>query len=217
MNIRVSIQRYNPAIDGKPAWQEYAIPATDRMSVLEALMHIYENIDPTLAFRFGCRFNKCGLCAVEVNGKPRMGCFTEIKDGAKIRPLSNLPIIRDLVIDRAAFFDGLRELELFIPDQQEQTEPQVLIEPDARKRLLHCVECLACMATCSNYDYKKNPLAGPYVFVKLAQLHLDPRNTIDRRKQAEALGVRTCLDCKGCYCIHGINLKKDALGTLVGE
>jgi len=73
------------------------------------------------------------------------------------------------------------------------------------------------MATCSNYDYKKNPLAGPYVFVKLAQLHLDPRNTIDRRKQAEELGVKNCLDCKGCHCIHGINLKKDVLDTLAKD
>ncbi len=217
MNLQVSVQRYNPETNGKPEWQEYSVPATDRMSVLEALMYIYENLDPTLAFRFGCRFNKCGLCAVEVDGRPRMGCFTEIKNGARIGPLKHMPIVRDLVIDRTAYFNALRELQLFIPEQEQPQEPQVLVEPDARKRLLHCVECLACNATCSNYDFKKNPLVGPYVFVKLAQLHLDPRNTIDRRKQAEDLGVRNCFTCKGCSCIHGINLKKDVLGTLVGE
>jgi succinate dehydrogenase/fumarate reductase iron-sulfur protein len=217
MNINISVQRYNPEIDGHPEWTDYTIPASERMSVLEALMYIYENIEPTLAFRFGCRFNKCGLCAVEINGKPRMGCFTEIKDGMKIGPLSHMPIVRDLVIDRTAYFKALRELQLFIPEQQPAAEPQALIEPEARKRLLHCVECLACNANCASYNFQKNPLAGPYVFVKLAQLHLDPRNTIDRRKQAEALGLKNCLDCGGCSCIHGINLKKDVLGTLLGK
>jgi succinate dehydrogenase/fumarate reductase iron-sulfur protein len=214
MNIRVSIQRRNPGVDGPPQWTEYEIPATERMSVLEALMYIYENIDSTVAFRFGCRFNKCGLCAVEVNGKPRMGCFTEIKNGARINALSHMPIVRDLVVDRTAFFHALRELALFIPEQLQAAEPQVLHEPEARKRLLHCVECLACNATCAAYDFNKNPLAGPYVFVKLAQLHLDPRNTIDRRKQAEQLGLGKCADCGTCYCIHGINFKRDVFDIL---
>jgi fumarate reductase iron-sulfur subunit len=216
MSLHVSIQRCNPENGKQPQWMEYKIPAMQRMSVLEALMYIYENIDSTLAFRFGCRFNKCGLCAVEVDGRPRMGCFTEIKDGAKIKPLSNLPIVRDLVVDRTTFFNALRELQLFIPEQDQPAEPRVLHEPKTHKDLLHCVECLACNATCAAYDFEKNPLAGPYVFVKLAQLHLDPRNTIDRRKQAEELGLGKCAGCGTCYCIHGINIKRDVFEVLKG-
>lgn len=217
MSIHISIKRYDSEKGEEPVWGDYEVPAHERTTVLETLMHIYENRDPTLAFRFGCRFDKCGLCAVEVNGKPRMACFTDVKDGMRIGPLTGMPVVRDLVIDRAAFFEALRELELYIPEQGECSEPQVMHQSEAHKKLLSCVECLACNATCPGYDFEKNPLIGPYVFVKLAQLHLDPRNGIDRRKQARDLGLGACEGCRKCYCIHGINIRKEAVEILAGE
>ena len=84
-------------------------------------------------------------------------------------------------------------------------------------RLAGCVECLACNATCPSYDFGRNPLAGPYVWVKLMQLHLDPRNTIDRRRQAQDLGVDRCADCRSCHCLHGINIRRDVVGALRGR
>ncbi len=217
MNIKFSIQRFDPDNGSEPTWVDYAVPAGDRTTVLEAFMHIYENIDPTLAFRFGCRFNTCGLCAVEVDSRPRMACHTELKNNMKIAPLAGMPVIRDLVIDRVAFFEGLRELEIYIPEQEDTTEPRILQESETRMKLVGCLECLACNATCPEYDFAHNPLAGPYVFVKLAQLHLDPRNTIDRRQQARALGVQKCAECGKCYCIHGINIPSDAIALLSHE
>ena len=217
MSVHISIKRYDPDKGGESVWVDYEVPAHEWTTVLEALMSIYENQDPTLAFRFGCRFDKCGLCAVEVNGKPRMACYTDVKEGMKIGPLTGTPVVRDLVIDRAAFFEALRELELYIPEQGERSEPQVMQQSEAHKKLLSCVECLACNATCPGYDFEKNPLLGPYVFVKLAQLHLDPRNEIDRRKQARDLGLGDCGGCKKCYCIHGINIRKHAVEVLVGQ
>lgn len=217
MTRTVSIQRYNPKTDTEPTWIEYSTPDGERSTVLETLMHIYETEDPTLAFRFGCRFGKCGLCAVEVDGRPRMACFTEVKDGMKIGPLSGLPLVRDLVIDRESFFEELRELQVFIPDQEQTSEPLVIKEPETHKKLSQCVECLSCNATCPDYDFADNPLASPYVFVKLAQLHFDPRNTIDRRKQAKNLGVDGCAKCTECRCIHGINIRKDVMEVLAGD
>jgi succinate dehydrogenase/fumarate reductase iron-sulfur protein len=217
MSIRISIKRYDPEKDGGPEWVDYEIPAHERTTVLEALMQIYEDVDPTLAFRFGCRFDKCGLCAVEVNGKPRMACYTDIKDGMNIGPLSGMPVVRDLVIDRTAYFEALRSLELYIPEQAERSEPEVIHQDGAQKKLLACVECLACNATCPGYDFEKNPLLGPFVMVKLAQLHFDPRDAIDRRKQALDLGLGECGECRKCYCIHGINIRKHAVEVLLGE
>jgi succinate dehydrogenase/fumarate reductase iron-sulfur protein len=217
MNINISIERFDPEKGGEPVWVDYEVPADEGTTVMEALMKIYENRDPTLAFRFGCRFDKCGLCAVEVNGKPRMACYTDIRDGMKIGPLAGMPVVRDLVIDRTAFFDALRELELYIPEQAERSVPQVMQQSEEHKKLLSCVECLACNATCPGYDFEKNPLLGPYVFVKLAQLHHDPRNEIDRGKQARDLGLDACEGCKKCYCIRGINIRKDVVDVLLGN
>ena len=216
MTRKISIRRYDPQAGTEARWIEYSAPDGKRVTVLEALMSIYENEDPTLAFRFGCRFGKCGLCAVEVDGRPLMACFTEIKDGMKIGPLSGMPVVRDLVIDRSAYFAGLRELQIFIPEQEGSPEPKIIKEPETHKKLSQCVECLACNAACPSYDFENNSLASPYVFVKLAQLHFDPRDTVDRRKQARELGVAACADCKKCRCIHGINIRRDALDALTG-
>ena len=216
MSMEISIRRYDPEMDADPKWVDYTVPSGERTSVLEALEYVYENIDPTLAFRFGCRFESCGLCAVEVNGRPRMACFTRLKSGMKIAPLVGMPVLRDLVIDRARFFEGLRELEIFIPEQGDAAEPRVLDTPKLHARLAACLECLACNSTCQSYDFDENPLAGPYVLVKLMQLHLDPRNTIDRPRQVQELGLGGCADCRGCHCIHGINIRRDVLGGLIG-
>jgi succinate dehydrogenase/fumarate reductase iron-sulfur protein len=171
-------------------------------------------MDSTLAFRPGCRMDMCGLCAVEANGKPVMACITKVKDKMKVAPLHGLPVVRDLVIDRVRFFQALRELDIFIPEQEERSEPQLIRQTDAQVKLIQCVECLACNSVCPNYDFEKDPLAGPYVFVKLAQLHFDPRNRIDRREQAKRLGVHGCAECRKCYCIHGINIHKQAIDVL---
>jgi succinate dehydrogenase/fumarate reductase iron-sulfur protein len=217
MNKRISIRRYDPETDAEPRWVDYAVPSGERTTVLEALAYVYENIDPTLAFRSGCRFDSCGLCAVELNGRPRMACSSGLEDGMKVAPLARMPVLRDLVIDRARFFEGLRELQIFIPEQRGTEEPQALRVPDPHTRLAGCVECLACNSTCSSYDFDGNPLAGPYLLVKLAQLHLDPRNTLDRQRQAQELGVGECTDCRGCHCIHGIDIRRDVLGVLMTE
>jgi succinate dehydrogenase/fumarate reductase iron-sulfur protein len=214
MSMQISIQRYDPDTDTEPRWADYTVPSGDRTTVLETLEYIYENIDPTLAFRFGCRFDSCGLCAVEVDDRPRMACLALLKDGMKIAPLSRMPVLRDLVIDRTRFFDALRDLKLFIPEPPESREPQRLEVPELHARLSGCVECLACNSSCSGYDFDANPAAGPYVLLKLAQLSLDPRNTIDRRSQARELGLDACGDCRGCHCIHGIDLRRDVLQLL---
>lgn len=215
MNIRISVRRFHPDSGEPPRWQEYEISHAPRMTVLEALLQIYEHLDPTLAFRFGCRFSKCGLCAVEVNGRPRMACFTEVRDGMRIGPLGRMPVIRDLVVDRAGFFDSLRALEMYIPDSQTPPgTPAVVRCPEEREKLLLCVECLACNATCPETCPFDPGRAGPYVFVKLAQLHFDPRDTTDRRAQARKLGIERCLECRRCYCINGLDIHRDAIAVL---
>jgi succinate dehydrogenase / fumarate reductase iron-sulfur subunit len=208
MTISVSIHRSDSG------WAEYSVPEIEGATVLAILTYIHENMDSTLAFRSGCRMDLCGLCAVEVNGKPAMACTAGIEDGMRIGPLRRLPLVRDLVINRVRLFEALRELELFIPEQEERSDPQIIRQTGAQVTLLQCVECLACNSVCEQYDFEKNPLAGPFTFVKLAQLHFDPRNRIDRRRQAQRLGVNRCAECRGCYCIHGINIRKHAIEVL---
>src|SRR5206468_7369625 len=63
-----------------------------------------------------CRMGICGSCGADVNGQPRLTCGTYIRDVHKravtVEPLSNFPILKDLVVD---FDDFLRKLASVTP------------------------------------------------------------------------------------------------------
>ncbi|MGE5576918.1 MAG: 4Fe-4S dicluster domain-containing protein [Syntrophothermus sp.] len=77
-----------------------------------------------------------------------------------------------------------------------------------------CTECLCCLAACPRYHYEDPSFGGPYLFVKLAQLHSDPRDAADRRKQAWEMGIGECEGCGKCYCPNGVDIFKKAIGPL---
>jgi len=86
-------------------------PRASEQTILDVVTYIQRRLDPTLSYRFACRVGMCGSCAMTVNGVARWTCRTHIdkvaRDGAaiEIKPLANLPVIKDLVVDMAAFFD----------------------------------------------------------------------------------------------------------------
>ncbi|MDO9535668.1 MAG: 2Fe-2S iron-sulfur cluster-binding protein [Bacillota bacterium] len=214
--IIVSILRNNPENDQPPSWCRYEIPFEEKNTVLGTLLYIQEELDPTLAFRYGCRYKRCGLCAVEVDGKPRMACHTYVKDGMRLSPLSKLPVIRDLVIDRESFFLDLQKRFLFV--DEENCNSGIVLEPEEGAKLRSCAECLSCFASCPQYIFGDKDFGGPYIFVKLAQLSLDPRDNRNRHKQAIELGINRCLDCDSkCYCPNGLNIYREAVNHLLSK
>jgi succinate dehydrogenase/fumarate reductase-like Fe-S protein len=42
--------------------------------VLDALLYVRENLDPSLGFRYSCRAGMCGSCAVGGEGKEVLAC-----------------------------------------------------------------------------------------------------------------------------------------------
>ncbi len=214
MNIIISVQRYNPEIHSGPKWVEYSVPVEKGMTIMSCLQYIYENEDSTLAFRKGCRFQSCGLCALMVNGKPKMACVAKAKDQMKIAPLNGMTVIRDLVTDRSAFFEKLRNYEIYIPEQEKGSNPMTITEPKGHVNLLKCLECLSCNSTCPEFVKDRDTFPGPYIFVKLAQQHFDPRDGVNRKQQAVKLGIEKCIDCRKCVCINGIRIHKQAIDIL---
>jgi len=95
--IRIHIYRFNPKTDRLPTYGTYRLELSN-ITVLQALFHIYEHIDPTLAFRhYHCMGdNLCGSCAMLIDGKARLACKTKVKEGMQIEPLPNRVCIRDL-------------------------------------------------------------------------------------------------------------------------
>ncbi len=208
------VRRYDPQADAAPYWQEYRVPWEEGATVLAALLHLYEHEDSTLAFRYGCRYKHCGLCALEVDGRPRLACLGRLRDGMALAPLHNLPLLRDLAIDRALYFAGLRRWGLHLPLREPPQTPRAALVPDRHKELTRCVECLGCLATCPHYDHAEPSFGGPYLFVKLAQLHTHPDDRADRVAQALAAGIARCRDCGRCRCLIGLPLVRQAIDVL---
>ncbi len=216
-SMKIQVSRFDPDVDVAPRLQEFVIPAAYGRNVLQALIYIYDNVDSTLAFCYGCRLKNCGLCGVSINGKPRLACMTELRDGMVVEPMAKLPLLRDLMIDRAWLFSTLERLQLYIPDNLPPESFEVLVEPEEHKQLMKCTECLCCLSACPTYRSDEASVGGPFHFVKLAQLHYDFRDPLSRPRQALELGVERCSSCRKCSCPMGVKIYKLAVEPLLKE
>lgn len=62
----VRIFRYDPEKGGDGRFQSYTleIPNPDTTTILDVLLRIQKEQDPSIAFRFACRVNMCGSCGM---------------------------------------------------------------------------------------------------------------------------------------------------------
>lgn len=83
--------------------QTYRVPRAGMLRVLDILNYVYENLDPSLAFRnLICRDGVCHACFLVVNGKRSMSCFTPVRglgDTVEIGPAPGEKVVRDLVVE----------------------------------------------------------------------------------------------------------------------
>src|SRR4051795_8085069 len=134
-SIEVSLWRGKA--DGR--YQTFIVPLCESQTALDVVTWVQRRIDPTLAYRFACRVGMCGSCAMTVNGKARWTCRTHVQavagDGAlEIAPLSNFPVIRDLVTDMRGFFDKWAQARgQFVPTAT-PNDPFATIVPTAPGR-----------------------------------------------------------------------------------
>ena len=66
---------------------------------MDALRYIYENLDPTLAFRSSCQAGLCMACLMRIDGRVDFACRTYLRPEMKLEPLPGRRLIRDLVVE----------------------------------------------------------------------------------------------------------------------
>src|SRR5487761_2131866 len=91
-NVRVfKIYRFDPDVAGNPRLDTYEIDMDScGPMVLDALIKIKNEIDPTLTFRRSCREGICGSCAMSINGRNWLACLMpiwEIDGDVRVYPL----------------------------------------------------------------------------------------------------------------------------------
>src|SRR5258705_6232673 len=100
--------------------QDYQVPATEGMVVLDAVHAIEAEQAPDLAVRWNCKAGKCGSCSAEINGKPKLMCMTRMSDYAPdetitVTPMKAFPVIKDLVTDVSWNYEVNQRIPNFQP------------------------------------------------------------------------------------------------------
>lgn len=86
--------------------------------VLDILILIKEEIDPTLSFRRSCREGICGSCSMNIDGVNTLACISQFdplpSKIIKIYPLPHMYVIRDLVPDMNNFYNQYTAIQPWI-------------------------------------------------------------------------------------------------------
>ncbi len=191
------------------SFARYEVPARDNQTVLDVVTHIQRELDPSLAYRFACRVGMCGSCAMTVNGRARWTCRTHVSrvtgpDGRlELRPLANLPVIRDLAADMAPFFDKwARARGQFQPkDAPDGAVPEEFhtVPPASRPRReadagIECIGCGVCHASCDIVAWNPDYL-GPAALNRAWTLVNDVRDGARRERLDAVAGDAGCHAC----------------------
>ncbi|MGE4277770.1 MAG: succinate dehydrogenase/fumarate reductase iron-sulfur subunit [Lawsonibacter sp.] len=220
MCAKVSISKFNPQMDRVPHYEEYEYELKKGMTVLDVLNCIRDNVDSTLSFSYCCRNGHCGLCAMNINKEPALACRIAASDSMLLEPLNNLPVLRDLIIDRDAYEKLRPKLRLFLERECKAREEPEKIDMDSYedfKIASRCIECYSCISACP--VYKKNPhaFAGPAAFVLEARHIFDCRDELNRQLLIESEGIENCIGCGLCSkaCMVGA-FPCETIGKLKG-
>ncbi|MBX2856807.1 MAG: succinate dehydrogenase/fumarate reductase iron-sulfur subunit [Rhodobacteraceae bacterium] len=205
-------------------FQRFEVPRRDSQTVLDVVTHIQQELDPSLAYRFACRVGMCGSCAMMVNGVPRWTCRTHVSKVSgnvsggggelQIAPLRNLPVIRDLVVDMAPFFDKWTAAEGVFRPSETRAAPMAKVQPGSPARAaanagIECINCAVCYAACDvvagNTDY-----LGPAALNRAWTLVNDARDG-GQAERIDAVssegGCHNCHSMGSCaqFCPNALN------------
>ena len=215
------IYRYDPDTGANPRFDLYTIDLdkTGPM-VLDALIRIKNEVDPTLTFRRSCREGICGSCAMNMDGRNGLACTTpigELKGEVQITPLPALPVVKDLVPD---FTHAYAQYALIQPWLKSVTPPpsgkERLQSPEDRAKLdglYECILCFCCTTSCPSYWWNQDRFLGPAVLLQAYRFLADSRDEAtgerldDLEDPFKLYRCHTIMNCANA-CPKGLNPAK---------
>ena len=220
------VYRWSPDDGQAPTLDTYEVDL-DRVGpmVLDALIHIKNDIDPTLAFRRSCREGICGSCSMNIDGTNTLACLkptADIKGDARIYPLPHMAVVRDLIPDLTAAYAQLRSIEPWIKsDTPPPPDGERRQSPDERKMLdgmWECILCFCCTTSCPSYWWNGDKYLGPATLLAAYRWVVDSRDEhagerLDMLEDTFKLyACRTIMNCTQT-CPKGLN-PAEAIGKL---
>jgi len=178
------VYRWSPDDDENPRTDTYVVDLDDcGPMVLDALIKIKNEVDPTLTFRRSCREGICGSCAMNIDGTNTLACLkpiNEVKGTVKIYPLPHMPVIKDLVPDLSQAYAQLESVEPWLKtsspppsnDERRQSKEE-RVELDG---LWECILCFCCQTSCPSYWWNSDRYLGPAVLLQAYRWIADSRD-----------------------------------------
>jgi succinate dehydrogenase/fumarate reductase iron-sulfur protein len=203
--VEFNISRYDPE-QTRHYVSTFKVPVRRGTTLLDALLYIKDHFDDSLTFRQSCRMGICGDCAINVNGKPMLACYTQVldleSDSLTVEPLSNASVIKDLVVDMQPFFETYKRIKptLIKPDEELKKPNEFSQSPADLKKywdLTLCIKCSICNSACPAVIDEK--FLGPSALTTTYRFVTDSRDQgLDQRLKPMADNIWLCTQCNSC-------------------
>lgn len=200
---------------GSPYTEEFRIPHRPNMNVISALMEIQRNPvnaeglrTRPVVWECNCLEEVCGACTMLINGRPRQACSALIDKLARplrLAPLTKFPVVRDLMVDRAAMFAGLKKVRAWVDiDGTHSLGPGPRIAPKVQEEvypLSRCMTCGCCYEACPNSGGQA-PFLGPAAIAQVQLFNSHPSGALQKEERLTALmapgGIAGCGNSQNC-------------------
>jgi len=183
-NLRAfKVYRWSPDSGENPQVDTYQVDmSTCGPMVLDALIKIKNEMDPTLTFRRSCREGVCGSCAMNIDGTNTLACtkfIDEVKGDVKVYPLPHMPVVKDLVPDLNHVYAQLASIEPWLKSETPPPDRERLQSPQERAKLdglWECILCFCCTTSCPSYWWNGERYLGPAVLLQAYRWIADSRD-----------------------------------------
>lgn len=220
--MQVSFKIFRQQPNSTPSFQTYTLDVEPGNTILDCLNRIKWELDGTLAFRKNCRNTICGSCAMRINGRSALACkenigselarFAQTTDSQIpeiiVAPMGNMPVMKDLVVDMASFWDNLEAVDPYVSTSARNIpEREYLQTPEERSRLEasgNCILCGACYSEC-NARAVDPSFVGPHALAKAQRMVDDSRDdTTESRLEKYNQGTQGAWGCTRCYMCNAV-------------
>jgi succinate dehydrogenase / fumarate reductase iron-sulfur subunit len=210
MQATFSVYRKESAPGSKPGRSAHTVELREDATVMDALLKIRDEQDPTLGFRGSCLHGYCGDCTVRVNGKAMFACTGKVAEIAKkgpaeisVEPIRNMPVIKDLIQDWDAFLwnkiDATKPWMEPNGSAGDGAEPQIADTTLAKvRKAMSCFYCGLCDEGCTvlPVDFA---FVGPAALTKASRFLFDPRDHATKERLQILERPKGMWDCVHCF------------------
>ena len=216
-SLSLNIYRWNRESGNNPSIDTYNVNR-DKIGpmLLDAIMYIKNDVDPSLTFRRSCREGICGSCAMNINGTNTLACLTPIeKKQYNIYPLPHMDVIKDLIVDLKPFFDQYKSIKPYLVNDDKPDRERIQTPEDRKKLdgLYECILCACCSTSCPSYWWNGDKFLGPAILLQAYRFIVDSRDKNKKERIAQlndAFKLYRCHTIMNCTktCPKGLNPAK---------